>query len=76
MATVSRAGRTSTAVKKARLEAERSKMSARMGLDYGCEETKTNEETKKKNRFDFIFKLIIMGDTVSVISHQICTIHG
>ena len=43
MATVSRAGRTSTAVKKARLEAERSKMSARMGLDYGCEET--NEET-------------------------------
>ena len=58
-------------MKKARLEAERSKMSARMGLDYECEETKTNEETRKKNRFDFIFKLIILGDTVSPILHQV-----
>jgi hypothetical protein len=71
MATVSKTGRTSAAVKKARLEAERCKMSARMGLDDGCEETKINEEMKKKNRFDFIFKLIILGDTVSAISHKI-----
>ena len=75
MATVSRTGRTSASVKKARLEVERSKMSARMGLDYGCEETKLNEEMKKKNRFDFIFKLIIIGDTVSAISHKISTIN-
>ena len=39
---VSRTGKISAAVKKARQEAERSKMSARMGFDFGCEETKVN----------------------------------
>ena len=73
MATVSRPGGTSAAVKKARLEAERSRMSARIGLEYGCEDTKINEGTKKKNRFYFIFKLNIIGDTVSVISHQVAS---
>ena len=63
MAGVRRNGRTSAAVKKARLEAERSKVILRMDE---LENTEKIEEYKKKNRFDFIFKLYITGDTVSL----------
>eukprot|EP00092_Neocalanus_flemingeri_P011683 GFUD01012593.1.p1 GENE.GFUD01012593.1~~GFUD01012593.1.p1 ORF type:complete len:291 (+),score=103.16 GFUD01012593.1:62-874(+) len=63
MAAVSRIGRTSASVKRARLEAERSKVSARMDLNGGREETDKNEEMKEKNRFDFIFKLVFIGDS-------------
>ena len=63
MAGVRRNGRTSAAVKKARLEAERSKVILRMDE---LENTEKIEGYKKKNRFDFIFKLYITGDTVSL----------
>jgi len=59
MASVNRAGRTSASVKKARLEAERSKISARLNLD---DEQQQKKSEKKKNRFDFIFKWILIGD--------------
>ena len=61
MASVNRAGRTSASVKKARLEAERSKISARLNLD---DEQQQKKSEKKKNRFDFIFKWILIGDKV------------
>ena len=51
---------TSSSVKKARLEAERSKLIGRM-TDYD----KTEDAPQEKNtKYDCIHKLIIMGDTV------------
>jgi len=53
MAAVARSGKTSSEVKKDRLEADRINMSE--DTDWGQE--------KEKNRFGFIFKLVIIGDT-------------
>ena len=61
MSGVSRSGMTSSSLKKARLEAERSKLVGRM---TDCD--KTDDALQEKNtKYDCIFKLIIMGDTVS-----------
>ena len=69
MAAVSRTGKTSASVKmkRARLEAERSKIHARMDLNGGREETDMCEDKREKNRFDFIHKLVIIGDQVRII---------
>ena len=56
MAAVARSGKTSSEVKKDRLEADRINMS---------EDTDGRQE-KEKNRFGFIFKLVIIGDTVRI----------
>jgi len=62
MAAVSRIGKTSASVKKASLKSERSTITAQKDFNDGREESDKYEEIKKKNRFDFIYKLVIIGD--------------
>jgi len=59
MAAMYRTGRTSTKVKKTRLDTERLKLSSLIDT----KESFTEEDGgKKKNRFDFIYKIVIIGD--------------
>ena len=67
MAAVSRIGKTSASVKKASLKSERSTITAQKDFNDGREESDKYEEIKKKNRFDFIYKLVIIGDLVSIV---------
>jgi len=55
MSVVARTGRTSSSVKKARLEAERSKLVGRMD--------ECDQKEEKKTKYDCVYKLVIMGDT-------------
>ena len=61
MSVVARTGRTSSSVKKARLEAERSKLVGRMDE---CDQKEETKQREKKTKYDCVYKLVIMGDTV------------
>ena len=67
MAAVSRLGKTSASMKKASLKSEPSTITARKNLNDGRKESDKYEEIKKKNRFDYIYKLVIIGDLVSIV---------